>query len=123
MVNRPIDLENSILSKSVNLLNVDFQVVNSKETQKVIIWDLVDSYSSLPKLLRITAYVIRFIDKVLTKSKINLKQTSNIFNNHWFIVKYYIGFCKLVLVHELARARILWTHLVQQSYFSKENLE
>ena len=70
MVNRPIDLQNSILSKSVNLLNADCQFVNSKETQKVIIWDLVDRYSSLPKLLRITAYVIRFIDKVLTRRKI-----------------------------------------------------
>ena len=37
MVNRLIDLQNSILSKSVNILNADCQIVNSKETQKVII--------------------------------------------------------------------------------------
>ena len=120
MVKEPINLDNSILSKSVNLLNVDCHIASSKKKSEIVLWNLVDKYSSLQKLLRITAYVLRFIDKIYTKSKIKLKQKSCLLNNLWFKVKYYRGFSELVSVPELVRARLTWIYLVQNSYFSTD---
>ena len=108
------------MSKSVHLANIECQVSSSKQTPKVIIWDLIDKYSELNKLLRVTSYVIRFIDKISIKLKDKFKQKSNLLSNSWFSVKYYVGFCKLVSVPELVRARMIWIYLVQKSYFCKD---
>ena len=42
MVNKPINLDNRILSKSVNLSSIDCQDATAKENPKILIWDLVD---------------------------------------------------------------------------------
>ena len=74
--NKLIIDSNSIMSdskalkiKEVSALCSNLNVsCNKRKSKKIKIWDLLEKYSDLPKLLRISAYILRFVHKISSKS-------------------------------------------------------
>ena len=87
-------------------------------------WDLVAKYSDLQKLLRVTSYILRFIDRLLIKCGIKNKRVVNcnskLFKTEWFQVSYQLCCFKTPSVSELIRARLVWVFVVQNSHFCKD---
>ncbi|XP_018407519.1 PREDICTED: uncharacterized protein LOC108783448 [Cyphomyrmex costatus] len=70
-------------------------------------WDLASRYSSWPKLLRITAYLIRFINKL--RNRIYKKRSSN--DESDSIPS------DIISVDEYKHARLFWLRVIQQNLF------
>ena len=98
----------------------------AKKSKSYKIWELLEKYSDLKKLLRIAAYILRFVHKIIKnnkkfskKFKIKIKK-SELFSNDWFNLEYDFGIVKDASVNEINRARLFWIYLVQKTYFYKE---
>ena len=111
--------------KSVNIVAYNFNI-NVKKNKKVDHWELLNKYSDLQKLLRVTSYVLRFIDKLFIKpklkSKIGERKNLKLLNNCWFQVDYQLRCFITPSVCELVRARLVWIFIVQQAHF-KNNIK
>ena len=90
------------------------------ESQIPPVWDLVNRYSSLEKLFRVTAYCLRFISPLLRKidnkrgdifklTKVKYSR-ANLSSNSSY-----------VSANEMENASLLWLYLTQRSYFSSEH--
>ena len=93
--------------------------VKKKKLKKVKVWDLLDRYSDLSKLLRISAYVLRFIHKISLKSKKVLNR-SDLFSSKWFNLKYDFSIVYSPSVEEINRSRFTWVYLIQRAYLKPE---
>ena len=98
-------------------LNVSFK---NKKVKKIKIWDLLEKYSDLSKLLRISAYVIRFIHKIFLKNK-KVANRSELFSSKWFNLEYDFLIVHSVSLEEINRSRLTWVYLVQRAYFNPES--
>ena len=117
MIKRVNNLKDSFQCKSIYLVLFNLNVGVVKENKKVNHWDLVEKYSDLLKVLRITSYILRFINKLLIKSKTNLKLVDRtelkLLNSKWFHVIYQLRCFRTPSVSEMIRARFVWTYIVQ----------
>ena len=110
--------DNPVNSSLVISTNVGEQ---SKGASSPEIWDLVERYSSLSKLLHITAYCIRFVLKLIKLcSKTNAsRRRSRLLS---------LEFCKEAVVlssdHpsvvEMNNAKLVWIYLHQIAFFPEE---
>ena len=93
--------------------------VNKKVTNFVSSWDLLYKYSSLSKLLRMTAYILRFVYNILLKIKSKYLYSSTLFSSGWFKL---LNEPNLISVSslEINRAKLVWVYLVQHSCFKSE---
>ena len=85
------------------------------------IWELVDRYSNLYTLVRITAYILRFIEKILIRIDSPRLKKSRLFVNSWFKIIHpptllVVG----ISVAEKNRAKNTWIYLLQRKFFKVE---
>ena len=112
------------LSKAV--LNVNINVnsmisVKEKQNIKTKVWDLVNKYSEIKPLLRSTAYILRFLHKILLKIKSPRLNSSKLFSSNWFKLNYDDNQLNVgITVDEINRSRLTWTFLTQHIYFAKD---
>ena len=102
----------------MNVVSYNFNI-NLKKDKKVNHWDLLNKYSDLQKLRRITSYILRFIESLLIKTKIKFKignrKELKLLNSCWFQVDYQLKCFITPSVSELVRARLVWIFIVPQS--------
>ena len=110
VIRAPMSPTNGFQCKSVNVVFYNFNI-NVKKNKKVHHWDLLNKYSDLQKLLRVTSYVLRYIDRLLVKTKIKSKLANRkelkLFNNCWFEVDYRLKCFITPSIPELIRARFV----------------
>ena len=123
-LNSSPNFNNCIQSNSVHLVAFNCHTNTKKIIPKCEHWDLVAKYSDLQKLLRVTSYILRFIDRLLIKCGIKNKRVVNcnskLFKTEWFQVSYQLCCFKTPSVSELIRARLVWVFVVQNSHFCKD---
>ena len=119
--------ENLVNSKSVHSSSLSFKSnelfsanhhVSSPEPPREV-WDLINEYSSLSKLLRITAYCLRFVNRLLIRAKSRLIEKSRLLEAK-IICSTLCSASKEPTLPELARAKQLWVFLLQNSHYSNE---
>ena len=84
VIRAPMSPISGFQCKSVNVVSYNFNV-NVNKNKKVHHWDLLNKYSDLQKLLRVTSYILRFLDRLLIKTKIkckiSIRKELKLFNN------------------------------------------
>ena len=80
---------------------------------------MLNKFSNVRKLFRVTSYVLRFVCNVLSKLKNNIIKKLKLLNCNWFDInkKTCLPF---VNYFELNRAKLVWVYIIQMSYFKKE---
>lgn len=75
-------------------------------------WDLLDKFSDLNKLLRITSYCLRFLLRIIARTSVSAKR-SYLFTSPSSSVRD-------ITVETLEHARLSWIRLIQEEEFSAE---
>ena len=115
-----VDCEQSFQSKSVCILSSCLSNCKNSESCSVKIWELINKYSSVRVLFRITAYILRFVSKLLQKCKSNRIFSSKLFSNGWFQSVELNQRYLFASVSEVLRAKLTWIYLIQKEYFKEE---
>lgn len=110
--------QNSISSLSSSLIT-DCCITSSLVSKGHLkpIWDLLDRFSNVQKLLKVTAYILRFLIKLINKA--NLPRRCYLLSFNWF-KNVPISRTVELSTHELNRSRLTWVYLVQQTYYVSE---
>ena len=91
------------------------------KNKEIEVWDLLNRYSNLSTLLRITSIILRFIFNIIKKSKkLKTLTNSNLFSNNWFKLIEVNKSFPIVTVAEKHRAKLTWFYIIQHAYFDKE---
>ena len=94
-----------------------FNLLKPKSTP---IWDLIDKYSTLEKLLRITSYCFRFISPLLRK--IHAQRQHNVNFKRITYSRVIISTKTLhISADEMENSLSLWVYLTQKTYFQVEH--
>lgn len=78
-------------------------------SQPIEAWDLQFRFSSWEKLLRVTAYVIRYIDRLKNKHRLND-----------YALKPADGSNAVIMQHEIRAAKIFWLKRIQAESFPQD---
>ena len=93
--------------------------LNPLKSKSTPIWDLIDKYSTLEKLLRITAYCVRFISLLLRK--IDAQKQHNVNLKRITYSRVIISTKTLYIsADEMENSLSLWVYLTQKTYFQVE---
>lgn len=82
--------------------------------------DLSKRYSHLGKLLRVTAYVMRYLLKLCRRASVNNVNSNYKIFSHKFLDTSEVHSSPELHLSELENARLLWVFLHQRYYFAKE---
>ena len=82
-------------------------------TKHVQIWSLIENYSSLSKLVRVTVYILRFIRNSMKYSSL-LNKISPVLRD------FPLPSVLCITRQEVRQTKLLWSYLTQRSYYEKE---
>lgn len=95
-------------------VEVAAMLANSSVGEEAPVWDLVNRYSSLAKLSRISVYIFRFIRKILAKVSFQEKVAS-------ILLDFPLPSQEInIRPKELRQSKLVWSYLTQRSYFATE---
>ncbi|XP_071582382.1 uncharacterized protein [Temnothorax nylanderi] len=100
----PFEWPINLASSSEDVAQTEAKSISVNIAQAKESWDLASRYSTWPKLLRVTAYVIRFVHRCRNQSK----QLSDLPSS------------KALTANDYQKARLFWLQTIQAEIFSEE---
>ena len=120
-LNVVIDVIESEVEIDMAQLATSNVVVFDEKQYKLELWPLIHTFSDFSKLIRVTAYALRFISNIRARLGNKVLKFSKLFNLDWMTVSRcdILEFSGLRTA-ELRRAQFLWVYLVQRSVYFPE---